>query len=181
MNPNDPQTPNATLPKMVIPKEKAVFWMDGRGRWHNRHGRFEHKRIIDYFNRSIRRDEDGYYVSQVRGDIREKVYFPFKDTPLFIVRIIPKAPLQLNLNTGEAIPLDPAALFVESDQLYHNRGDERIKFTDRALVAMTPYLDENADGFIIRIGDRTWPIPDRGPCPVGHEINARIRSPASAV
>ena len=165
MNNNDPSSMDSLLPEVVIPKENAVFWMDGRGRWCNRHGRFEHKRIIDYFNRSIRRDGDGYYVTQVRGDVREKVYFPFEDTPLFIVRIIPETPIRLDLNTGEAISLDPAALFVESDQLYHKRGDERIKFTDRALVAITPYLEESADGYSIRIGDRAWPVPDHGPCP----------------
>lgn len=165
MKNNDPSSVDSCMTEVVIPKENAVFWMDGRGRWKNRHGRFEHKRIIDYFNRAIRRDEDGYYVTQVRGDIREKVYFPFEDTPLFIVRIILQAPLRLFLNTGETMPLDPTALFVEADQLYHLRGDERIKFSDHALLAMAPFLDEGADGFSIRIGDRTWLIPDRCPLP----------------
>lgn len=159
MKNNDSPTMDASLPEVVVSREKAVFWMDGRGRWQNRHGRFEHRRIIDHFNRSIRRDKDGYYVTQVRGDVREKVYFPFEDTPLFIVRIIPGAPMRIVLNTGEEIPLDPEALFVESDQLYQRRGDERIKFTDRALLAMAPYLEERDDGLTIRIGNRTYPIP----------------------
>lgn len=165
MTDNDDRPPTADLPEVVIPKEKAVFWMDGRGRWQNRHGRFEHKRIIDHFNRSIRRDENGYYVTQVRGDVREKVYFPYEDTPLFVVRVGPALPLRLDLNTGETIPLDPAALFVESDQLYHKSGDARIKFADRALLAIGPYLEEQADGLNICIGDHTWPIPDRSPRP----------------
>lgn len=157
----DPPIMDAPRTEVVIPKEKAVFWMDGRGRWQNRHGRFEHKRIIDHFNRSIRRDEGGYYVTQMRGKIREKVYFPYEDTPLFIVRVIPAPPLRLLINTGKEILLDPAALFVESDHLYHKRGDERIKFTDRALMAMVSYLEECAEGLRIRIDDRTWPIPVR--------------------
>lgn len=165
MNDNDDRPPTTHPPEVVIPKEKAVFWMDGRGRWQNRHGRFEHRRIIDHFNRSIRRDEDGYFVTQVRGEVREKVYFPYEDTPLFIVRVSAKAPLRLDLNTGETIPLDPAALFVESDQLYHKMGDARIKFSGRALLAISPYLEEKADGLNICIGDHTWPIPDRCPCP----------------
>ncbi len=165
MNDNDDRPPTTHPPEVVIPKEKAVFWMDGRGRWQNRHGRFEHKRIIDHFNRSIRRDEDGYFVTQVRGEVREKVYFPYEDTPLFIVRVSAKAPLRLDLNTGETIPLDPAALFVESNQLYHKMGDARIRFSDRALLAISPYLEEKADGLSICIGDHTWPIPDRCPCP----------------
>ena len=76
--PENPPLPHddTDLTEVVIPRENAVFWMDAEGRWCNRHGRFAHKRIIDYFNRSIGRDAMGYFVTQVRGDIREKVYFP---------------------------------------------------------------------------------------------------------
>lgn len=154
---------DARQPEVVIPKEKAVFWMDGRGRWQNRHGRFEHKRIIDHFNRSIRRDKDGYYVTQTRGDVREKVYFAYEDTPLFVFQLITGDPMHLVLNTGETIPLDPARLFVQADQLYVRRGDECVKFSDRALLAMAPNLEARADGLSVRIGDRAWPIPDRCP------------------
>ena len=163
MNDNDKLMPEGHLPEVVIPKEQAVFWMDGQGRWQNRHGRFAHKLIIDHFNRSIRRDDKGYYVTQVRGDIREKVYFPYEDTPLYIVRVLLQAPLRLALNTGDVIALDPAALFVESDQLYHTMGDERVKFSDRALLAMAPFLEEKADGLSIRIENRSWSIPARCP------------------
>jgi len=162
---NAPSTQDARLQEVVIPKENAVFWMDGRGRWQNRHGRFEHKRIIDHFNRSIRRDQDGYFVTQVRGDVREKVYFAYDDTPLFVFQVIAGDPIHLVLNTGDTIDLDPARMFVEADQLYQKRGDERIKFTDRTLLAMAPYLDESAAGFSLRIGERTWPIPDSCPYP----------------
>lgn len=163
MHPDDPQPPEAALPEVVIPKENAVFRMDNRGRWQGRHGRFAHKRIIDYFNRAIRRDEDGYYVTQILGNVREKIYFDYDDTPLFVLQVIDADPVDLILNTAETIVLDPARLFVDADQLYQQRGDERIKFSDRALLAMAPYLDEGADGFSIRIGDRTWPIANRRP------------------
>jgi hypothetical protein len=158
---NDPSTTDTHLTEVVIAKEDAVFWMDDRGRWQNRHGRFAHKRIIDHFNRSIRRDEDGYYVTQTRGDVREKVYFAYTVTPIFVFQVLAGDPVQLVLNTGETIALDPARLFVESDQLFQGMGDGCIKFSDRALVAMAPYLDENTDGFSIRIGGRTWPIPSQ--------------------
>ena len=49
---------------IVIPKENAVFRMDGNGIWHNEHGRFEHPKIINHFNRSIQKDEQGYFLSQ---------------------------------------------------------------------------------------------------------------------
>lgn len=154
---------DAALKEVVIPRENAVFWMDSRGYWQNRHGRFEHKRIIDHFNRAIRRDDGGYYVTQVRGDIREKVYFTYADTPLFVIRILLPPPLRLVLNTGDEMRLDPAALFVEADQMYLRRNDERIKFAERALVALAPFLNEDEDGLIIDIEGRRWPIADQTP------------------
>ena len=163
MDNNEDHPPASGLTEVVIPREKAVFWMDGRGRWHNRHGRFEHKRIIDHFNHSIRHDEDGYFVTQTRGDICEKVYFAFDDTPLFVLQVVAGDPMQLVLNTVETIPLDPTQLIVQADQLYQRRGDERIKFSDRALLAISPCLEEGSDGLCIRIGDRRYPIADGGP------------------
>lgn len=160
MNENDHQPSEPSLTEIVIPKENAVFWMDDQGHWHNRHGRFEHKRIIDHFNQAIRRDRDGYYVTQIRGDIREKVYFAFGDTPIFVNRVITGEPIQLTLNIGVTIELDPSRLFVHRDQLYQRRNDERIKFTDRALLAMAPYLEETPEGLSVRIDNHTYPIPD---------------------
>jgi hypothetical protein len=163
MNDNEFQSSEARLTEVVISKENAVFWMDGRGRWHNRHGHFDHKRIIDHFNRSIRHDPDGYFVTQIRGDIREKVYFAYDDTPLFVIQVIAGDPMQLVLNTAETIPLDPAGLFVQSDQLYQQRGDERIKFSDRALMAVSPFLEAHADGLFLCYDNQRYPIPDRSP------------------
>ena len=155
-----PPSDAQSLTEVVIPKENAVFWMDDQGRWNNRHGRFEHKRIIDYFNRSIRHDENGYFITQVRGNIREKVYFPFKDTPLFVFRIIKGDPMQLELNTGQTLPLTPMQLFVRSDQLYQRHGEEEIKFSERTLMDLAAYLEETPDGLVIRIDGRRFPIPE---------------------
>jgi len=149
------------LTDIVIPKEKAVFWMDGRGHWHNRHGRFAHKRIVDHFNRSIGRDAKGYFVSQIRDKIRERVYFHYDDTPLFAVRVVDDGAITLVLNTGETIPLDPFGLFVQSDQLYQRRNDERIKFTDRALLSLSAYFAETKNGLAINIGGQHFPIAAR--------------------
>ena len=157
-----PSNEDQSLPEIIIPKENAVFWMDNQGRWHNRHGRFEHKRIIDYFNRSIGHDADGYYITQVRGTIREKVYFPHADTPLFVFRIIAGDPLQLVLNTGQTLPLDPTRLFVRADQLYQRQAEEVIKFSERTLMDLAPYLEETSAGLEIRMDGQRFPIPDEG-------------------
>ena len=148
---------------VVIPRENAVFWMDDNGRWHNCHGRFEHKRIIDYFNHAIRHDAMGYFVTQIRGDMREKVYFPHGETPLFVVRVVEGDPLWLTLNTGRELSLDPADLYVRNDRLYLRMGDEIARFNDRALLAMMPYLDENEAGMVFHVDEGSVAIPEEEP------------------
>jgi hypothetical protein len=157
---NNPPQVDPNLPEIVIPRENAVFWMDERGRWHNRHGRFEHKRIIDHFNRSIRQDTEGYYVTQERNGFLEKVYFRYVDTPLFVFRILPGDPMELELNTGEIVPLEPIRLFTHADQLYQRHETGCLKFTDRTLMAMAPYLIDTPDGLSLHVGAGTFPIPD---------------------
>ena len=161
MKRKNPLPSTDSLPEIVIPREKAVFWMDARGRWNNRHGRFEHKRIIDHFNRSIRRDGDGYYVTQERNGIREKVYFSYSGTPLFVVRVTLGDPVMLTLNTGSILPLDPDRLFTHADQLYQRRGDECIRFTARALLTLAPCLEETRQGLALRLNDRVFPISEQ--------------------
>lgn len=144
--------------EIVIPKEKALFRMDARGYWRNAHGRFRIKRIIDHFNRSIHRDEAGYFVSQVNGDRIEKVYFPYEDTALFVTDVLAGDPLLLTLNTGEEIPLRPEALFIQNDSLYMARGDERIKFNERSLMSMAEMLEGEDGAWVLCIGGRRHPI-----------------------
>jgi len=121
--------------EFVIPKEKAVFWMDRNGCWNNEHGKFRHKRIIDYFNSCIQKDADGYYLTQMNGDVREKVYFPCEDTAFFVTDIVKKdEEIRLLLNTKEEIPLTPENLSVKNDCLYLQNGENLIKFTERAML-----------------------------------------------
>ena len=44
----------------AIAIEEAVFRLDRKGRWRNRQGSFERKKIVYYFRRRIERDDDGY-------------------------------------------------------------------------------------------------------------------------
>ncbi|RJQ79508.1 MAG: MFS transporter permease [Desulfobacteraceae bacterium] len=153
--------PENDLPQIVIPKEKALFWMDRFGRWHNDSGRFEHKGIIDYFNASICRDEGGYFVSQSREAVREKVYFYFEDTPLFVVDVRVDDPIELVLNTREKLNLSPQDLFVSKDHLYMRRDDERIKFTDRAMIKLSAQLEYEDGRYCFVSGGVRHILPDQ--------------------
>jgi len=141
-----------TSTEIVIPREKAVFRLDGNGRWRNASGLFQNRRIIDYFNASIRRDEGGYFVSQQRDHYVEKVYFPYDDTALFVVDVQIGEEITLALNTQRRLTLETARLYIENDSLYLTDAGERIKFTDRALLKLADRLDFDQDAYFIRAG-----------------------------
>ena len=150
----------AALPEVVIPREKAVFRLDARGRWCNRHGVFRNRRICDHFHAAIRRDAAGYHLRQELPDRVEKVYFPYEDTALFVVRVALGDPVELTLNTRRRIALDPALLFVRGESLYLTLEGERVKFTERAMLSLAEAMEFTPEGYAIRTGERVHPIPE---------------------
>ena len=151
--------------EFVVPKEEAVFWLDAYGRWHNKHGLFEHKKIINYFHSSIRKDADGYYLFQKHSDnAQEKIYFKYEDTALFVFDIKTEddsGKIRLILNTKDEIPLDPETLFVQNDNLYMEHAGHRIKFIDRAMMKLAHRLKFDQHRYYLELNDRTYDIPIR--------------------
>lgn len=145
-------------PSVTISPEKALFWMDAQGRWHNRHGPFEHKKIIDHFNTSIERDQDGYYLTQENNGILEKVYFRYEDTALFIVDVVISDPVKLVLNTSAQIDLQPDAMTISGDQLYIHCGGDRIKFAQRALLKISRMMEYRDKMYYICVNDLKYPV-----------------------
>ena len=144
--------------EIVISKEDAVFWLDQNGLWHNEHGRFEHKKIIDFFHQSIRRDEAGYHLRQQLEGSVEKVYFPYEDTALFVFDVIRGPDIVLALNTLKKIPLNPDKLFIKADQLYITEGEDLIKFTERAMMKMADLIEEENGSYCITVGSESYVI-----------------------
>jgi hypothetical protein len=148
------------LPEHVIPKEKAVFWLDGRGFWHTAKGKFENRNIINHFHSCIRKDENGYYLEQEHREYREKVYFHYEDTALFVVHILKKDDIMLVLNTGKKVKLRPKRLFINDESLYMMLREERVKFTEEALLRITDYMENEEGRFCIRVKGRRYKIPE---------------------
>ena len=148
------------LPEIVIPRENAVFRLDARGRWCNRHGVFRNRRICDHFHAAIRRDAAGYHLRQELPDRVEKVYFPYEDTALFVVQVALGDPVELTLNTRRRVALDPALLFVRGESLYLTLEGERVKFTERAMLNLAEAMEFTPEGYAIRTGERVHPIPE---------------------
>ncbi len=145
--------------QIIVPREKAVFWLDKNGVWHNEHGRFEHPKIIKYFHSSIRKDEKGYHVYQIRDNAEEKVYFNYEDTALFGVDLVETEPMSLVLNTGEKITLDPGTLEEKDDNLYVTTPEHRIKLADRVLLKLSRYMTEENGMLVFNFNGEAYTIP----------------------
>ncbi len=154
---------NEKTPVVVIPKEKAVFWLDKEGFWRNEAGRFRKKKIIDHFHASIKKDEQGYFLTQDKGGIKEKVYFPYEDTALFVFDMKPEDNgFLLVLNTGEKILLDPETLYTKNDMLYFvTESGEIVKFAERALMKIAPFIEEKDGDLHLKAGNRLYRIVSR--------------------
>ena len=144
--------------QIIIPKEDAVFWMGKNGDWYNEHGKFEHPKIIKYFNSSIRKDETGYYVYQETEDHEEKVYFPYEDTALFVFDVKVDEDIGLILNNNEKIKFNPENLFIRNDELYLQTPEHLVKFRDRALLKMSKFMEEKDGQLFFKIKGKTYPV-----------------------
>ena len=141
-----------------IPRDEAVFWLDGNGCWHNSDGKFRHKKIIDYFHSSIQWDQKGYQLYQAHDHYIEKVYFRYEDTALFVLDVIIDNDIMLVLNTKKRIRLEPEKLYIAADRLYLRLENEIVKFTEQTLMKIASLLEEEGGGFYIRLNNQRYPI-----------------------
>ncbi len=158
LQPNIDDVMTAESKTHIVKKEDAVFRLDANGRWHNRHGPFSHKRVIDYFHACIKKDRAGFYLSQERDGILEKVYFPYEETALFVFDVIPGEEIVLVLNTRERLELDPHRLLIKADSLYMRRDDDLVKFTDRSMIKMAEFIEGTGQDYRLVYRGRQYPI-----------------------
>jgi hypothetical protein len=147
------------IKEIVIPKEDAVFYLDKNGSWHNTNGKFQHKKIIDYFHSCIKRDRKGYYLYQTNGNLKEKVYFNYEDQALFVFDVLLGDEVILILNTQKKVRLKPRKLFIKDDSLYMHLGDETVKFAERGLMKIAKLIEDENNQFYIRSKSRRYNIP----------------------
>ena len=148
------------MKEIIIPKDQAVFWLDGNGRWHNRYGPFEHAKIISHFHASIRKDAQGYHLYQELEGVVEKVYFPYEDTALFVFDVELNNPVMLTLNTGRKFALQSEDLFVIGDCMYVRIDEDRAKLTDRCLMKMAPLISNEGDQYVLKINGQLFVVSE---------------------
>jgi len=147
--------------EVVIPKEKSRFWLDEHGFWHNGHEKFRHPKIIRHFHACIRKDRDGFHLFQEHGGFTEKAYFHYEDTALFVFDVIKGEDVILVLNTEKRMKMKPRRLFIENDSLYIQFGEDRIKFTEHALIRIADLLEDENERCYIRIRGRRYQVPEK--------------------
>ncbi len=147
-----------TRKQIIVSKEDAVFWMDKNGNWNNEHGKFEHPKIIRYFNSSIKKDENGYYVHQVSDEVEEKVYFSYEDTALFVVDVKEKEGMIFVLNNNDTVKIDSGQLFIREDNLYLQTPEHRVKFASRALLKISKLMEEKDGQLSFVINGKTYTV-----------------------
>lgn len=149
------------LQERVIPKEEAIFWLDAHGFWHTAQGKFENQKIIAHFHSCIRKDDEGYYLEQDHAHYREKVYFRYEDTALFVFHVEKGDPIVLVLNTGRRVDLKPKKLYTAGESLFVHLGNECAKFSENALLSIAEYLEDDDEGhYYIRVKGRRYRISE---------------------
>ncbi|MCD6496942.1 MAG: DUF1285 domain-containing protein [Deltaproteobacteria bacterium] len=153
---DDIETKNEAV---VIPEEmKAIFEdrarnheirLDREGRWTYRGAPVTNKKVVDLFNRSIRRTTEGDWVLHVGKDIHPII---IEDTPYFVERMDLEGenPIVF-LNDGTAEILVPETIrYKPVGRLYClvKDGTTPARFTWNAYHGLAEHMDE-LDGWIV--------------------------------
>ena len=70
-------------------------------------------------------------------------------------------PIVLVLNTGRQEDLKPKKLYIDGESLYVRLGNERVKFSENALLSIAEYLEDDDEGhYYIKVKGRKYRIPE---------------------
>ena len=153
----------ATLQQL---REQSGLRLDKEGQFWHRGGLVEHARTAAVLHQGIHRAPDGRWATRIGKDWG---YLDVEDAALWIRRIEPARPhLRGQLASGEWVEIDPATLASGADDaLYARVRGERARLTRAAQLSLSDHLDEDPEGFSLRLGNQTFRIGrDGGPEPV---------------
>ncbi|MDZ7579732.1 MAG: hypothetical protein U5R30_03670 [Deltaproteobacteria bacterium] len=113
-----------------------------------------------FMRRSVRTPVGIFYVKT--GAIALKRFiFPMRTRRCLFLRLTLSRMAQSVKNTGKRLSLEPRKLYVQNDSLYVADGEQRVKFTERSLMAISGLMTfENENYFITQAG-RKYPIEGR--------------------
>jgi len=141
----------------ITSKEESQIRLSETGKWFHQGQPFENGKIIEFFHRAIRKDDQGeYFLFNRVGNKTEHVYFEVTDTAYFVMNLGPKPEnncLEGILNNGQKVSIAIESL-VEDDRgaMYCQvfTGD-RARFTQAALEKLADMSAMDQDGVFIVI------------------------------
>ncbi len=150
----------------IVPKEQSGLVLKADGSWVHEGERATHPGVTRFFHQQIRKDDSGaFYLHNTIGTgdqgsaLEEHVYFEVEDTAYVALRVIhqpAESGFELELNTGEQVPLDLDSLTQdERGQVYCRvLDDDEARFGRHAMIQLEPFLDAEGDDIILRAGSR---------------------------
>jgi len=141
----------------ITSKEESQIRLSENGKWFHQDQPFENSKIIEFFHRAIRKDEQGeYFLFNRIGKKTEHVYFEVADTAYFVTSLGSKPEYNLlegRLNTGQKVSIAIESL-VEDDRgvMYCQvLSGDRARFTQPALEKLADMSKMDQAGVFLEI------------------------------
>ncbi|MBC7358405.1 hypothetical protein SAMN02745206_01424 [Desulfacinum infernum DSM 9756] len=155
-----------------IPPEDVGIHVDAEGDWYYGNRLIFRKEILQTFYEHLGRGDDGGYFLEWQGKLHP---IRVDDTPFVITRVdmvnddAGTQRIRLTLkHLDEPEWLDPETVWVGRDNVLYCRvrdGAFPARFSRPAYYQIAQWIepDEAGEGFSLRVGDRTYPVPMKGP------------------
>ncbi len=153
-----------------VDKQESEIVLSAAGRWLHQGTPFENTKIIEFFHRAIRKDENGeYYLYNHHDGKTEHVYFEVEDTAYFVLavaRAADREAILATINTGAEQALDLASLTLDEAGVLYCRvlDGDRARILPGAVLTLTDliHIEESAPGdFTLEHQGKRLPIRKR--------------------
>jgi len=140
---------------LKVPKDISQIVLSKEGTWFQKGGEVTHERIIDYYIKRIRYDEDTkeYYLQQIHGNKEQHVYFEVEETAYFVESVDFKVShITLHLNDRTSEILDQKKLVIIDDVCYSLvKEDDLARFHRSAHQELLEKIDDTTGKYLIHL------------------------------
>jgi hypothetical protein len=141
----------------ITSKEESQIRLSETGKWFHQGQPFENGKIIEFFHRAIRKDDQGEYFLYNRvGNKTEHVYFEVADTAYFVMDIGSKPETNLLegiLNSGQQVSIAIESLVEDERGAMYCQvlSNDRARITQPALEKLADMSEMDKAGVFIKI------------------------------
>ncbi len=145
----------------IVSAEESRIKLSERGQWFHEGEAFENEKIIEFFHRAIRKDEEGrYYLHNALDGSQEQVYFEVEDTAYFVMHLTldtGAGRLRGVLSTGAVVDIDAHTLEQDPSGVMYCRvlENDLARLTLSAMHDLADKAQENDRGIYLELaGER---------------------------